>query len=307
MVEKNVVGTYNIKDAYPVFGYEMDDGPSIPAVGAVSGPARIAPINRLGSSIDPVDQWRAFSEQLQARRQMREQMEQGGGPQPASQQPSRPTRPSTAQRDKAFQKDYEQDMVQLDHNYDPVTLGLQRYLSNVRQPVPETVHRTHEAPHEDLATTHGAPGALRIADVMSRKVVCVLESTTIEQVASLCNQRGFSGVPVVDETQGLIGIVTLSDIIRQIFDQKSLSTYSEIGGEILEQKTLAILDEPVRNYMQTQVITVAPEATVREACQLMTAHGIRRLVVARGNLVRGIFSAQDAVRVLAAADLNVAE
>ncbi|MEZ0372022.1 MAG: HPP family protein, partial [Candidatus Sericytochromatia bacterium] len=141
--------------------------------------------------------------------------------------------------------------------------------------------------------------------VMTRKVVCVLESTTIEQVASLCNRRGFSGVPVVSQNQSLIGIVTMSDIMQQLIDKKSLSTYSEQGGEVLEQKALAILDEPVRNYMHSQVITVPPETTVREACQLMMKHRIRRLVVSRGDLVRGIFSAQDAVRVLATAELKV--
>ncbi|PKL74744.1 MAG: hypothetical protein CVV27_18950 [Candidatus Melainabacteria bacterium HGW-Melainabacteria-1] len=195
-------------------------------------------------------------------------------------------------------------MVNLNHSGDPMVLGLQRYLSLVNEPIPDEHMKAYEIGTDD------SPAAdeireLNVGDVMTRKVVCVLESTTIEQVASICNRRGITGVPVVDAKQSLIGIVTMSDIMRQLLDQKSLSTYAAQGGEVLEQKALAILDEPVRNYMHRKVVTVSPETGVSEACQLMMQHGIRRLVVARGDLVRGIFSAKDAVRVLSNAKLKV--
>jgi predicted transcriptional regulator len=197
-------------------------------------------------------------------------------------------------------------MVNFEHQADPMVLGLQRYLSMVNHPIPDEHLKAFEA-HAPEEAGASSGHELTVAEVMTRRVVCVLESTTIEQVASICNRRGFSGVPVVNQNQALIGIVTLTDIMHQLLDQKSLSTYAEQGGEVLEQKALAILDEPVRNYMHRDVITVLPETTVREACQLMMKHRIRRLVVARGDLVRGIFSAQDAVQVLATAELKVDE
>lgn len=346
MVEKNIVGKYNIEDEYPVFSYDSEEGGGTPAIGPVARLARIEGISGVATVDDPVDQWRNFSEQLRARRLARESLnsrpdslpdnddedlmdpsqrdsqhqddaqyqeaylEPGGSPQDTYQPSARPG------PDQQFQKEYEQDMVEFTHHPDPMMLGLQRYLAAVNDPISDEQLRAYETPekHEEPdeadepeATDSDvvAPGALQVGDVMTKRVVCVLESTTIEQVASICNRRGFSGVPVVNEQKGLIGIVTLRDILHQLIDKRSLSTYAEMGGEVLEQKALAILEDPVRLYMHRDVITVTPETSVREACQLMLKHGIRRLVVARGDLVRGVFSAQDAVRVLAAADLRV--
>lgn len=371
MIEKNIVGKYNIEDEYPVFGYDSEDGGGTPAVSPIAKMAKIEGVSSIATADDPVDQWRDFSEQLRNRRLARE----GLNPQPRhlnsrpdympedypedaqdkgfdpqqDRQDARQVNHQAAQRitapDQQFQKDYEQDMVEFTHSPDPMMLGLQRYLAAVNDPIADEQLRDYETPekhdepeHERPARTRQKlrqnapqpdqqassdpvnpdnddadaeheheqePGALQVADVMTKRVVCVLESTTIEQVASICNRRGFSGVPVVNEQKGLIGIVTLRDILHQLIDKRSLSTYAEMGGEVLEQKALAILEDPVRLYMHREVITVTPETSVREACQLMLKHGIRRLVVARGDLVRGVFSAQDAVRVLAAADLRV--
>ncbi|MEZ0370566.1 MAG: HPP family protein [Candidatus Sericytochromatia bacterium] len=187
-------------------------------------------------------------------------------------------------------------MKQFKKRVEPILLEVQQYLAGVKQPVPEGQIKLIESSGLDADPYEEG---LLVGHVMTRKVVCVLESTSIEQVASLCNRRGFSGVPVVNDRHSLIGIVTLSDILHRMLDQKSLSTFAESGGEVLEQRALALLEQPVRNFLQRHVITVTPETSVREACQLMIKHGIRRLVVTRGELVRGIFSAQDAVRVLA--------
>ncbi|HEY9838991.1 MAG: HPP family protein [Candidatus Sericytochromatia bacterium] len=318
MYEKNIVGTYRRDEVFPEFSYDAPEAPAIDAVAPVAGTVPVAPVNSIVGRLDPVEQWRSFSEQLRARRlahetviQRRTRSQEAGTtqqtqPEQAQLEKAQPeqARKAMSGSDQQYQKEYEQDMVNIDNHADPMVLGLQRYLSLVNNPIPDEHIKAFEASEQDVANTDSG-NELSVADVMTRKVVCVLESTTIEQVASLCNRRGFSGVPVVSQNQGLIGIVTMSDIMQQLIDKKSLSTYSEQGGEVLEQKALAILDEPVRNYMHSQVITVSPETTVREACQLMMQHRIRRLVVSRGDLVRGIFSAQDAVRVLATAELKV--
>jgi CBS domain-containing protein len=316
MIEKNIVGTYSREEAYPVFQHEAKDEPAIKPVGSLSTVARVASINGIIGQVDPIDQWRAFSERLRERR-LAQEARSAETPEaqsrPAALSPEARRAASQARkayRDQHFQRTYEQDMVNIEHDTDPMVLGLQRYLALVNDPIPDEHLKAYETPADDEAP--GADDAcglhtLQVKDVMQRKVVCVLESTTIEQVASICNRRGISGVPVVNANKALIGIVTLSDIIHQMFSKRSVSTYADQGGKVLEQKALAILDEPVRHYMKKNVITVQPETSVREACEVMMQHNIRRVVVARGDLVRGIFSAQDAVKVLAAAHLNLAD
>jgi CBS domain-containing protein len=193
-------------------------------------------------------------------------------------------------------------MVDISTHSDPLFLQLQRYLSQVNHEHPDIHKTTYETP--DTGFTAAPTGILRVADVMTQRVVCVLESTPIEQVASICNRRRITGIPVVTATsRSLVGIVTLTDILNQIVNRPALETL-QAHGEILRQTALAVLDEPVRNFMHSPVFTVPPECSVREACQLMTEKKIRRVVVTQGDLVRGIFSAQDAVRILARADLS---
>lgn len=325
MYEKNVVGSYLIKDIYPAFGY-ADAAPAeaIPATGALGGAAAIGPVGRPVYEDRALAQWRSFSEILRERRQRREQQQHlhdearpdtaghpgakpgaNPGANPAA-TPAKPLRSYALQREAAdsnhYQEEYEHDMVQIQTPADPMLLGIHHYLSIVQHPVPEQQIQIYES---DAAAADEAERPLQVADVMSRKVACVLESTTVEQVASLCNRRGFSGVPVVDAQHSLIGIVTLTDILGRLLDHEAISTFANTGGEVLEQRALAILDEPVRSFMHTQVLTVTPETPVTEACRLMSQHGVRRLVVTRGQLIRGIFSARDAVDVLAGAQLHI--
>lgn len=309
MYEKNIVGSYLLKDAYPVFGHEESATPAIPASGPIAGTASVGAVGRPEHENRALAQWRSFSEILRERRLRRERQEQlHAEPASPAPNPAAPLRSYALQREAAaadsssYQEEYEHDRVQIQTPADPMLLGIRHYLSIVNHPVPEAQIQIYES-HEPADTEDERP--LRVGDVMSRKVSCVLASTSVEQVASLCNRRGFSGVPVVDAQHNLIGIVTLTDILGRLLDHEAISTFADTGGEVLEQRALAILDEPVRSFMHTQVFTVTPETPVTEACRLMSQHGVRRLVVTHGQLIRGIFSARDAVDVLAGARLRI--
>lgn len=367
MADASSRGNYVRDQQHPQFTYDAPGDEEIPAVGAVAGTSAIAPVSSVGSGIDPILQWQAFSEQLKARRLAHEEAERqlaerqrrraagaddadaqagpadgededdneprsaaeraldaaeaaqsrtawpGGGLESEGSQLPEGSRMAEAGQayaanaeatggtarysDRSFQADYEADTVEVSHAPNPLMLGLHRHLTTVNTPGAGSYIEGPQHEEESPAVSQGRE--LMVGEVMTRKVVCVLPSTTIEQVASLCNRRGFSGVPVVNDKQHLIGIVTLSDILRQLLSQKSISGYADLGGGLLEQSALAVLDEPVRSYMHQRVITVVPETTVREACETMLKHRIKRVVVARGETVKGIFSAQDALQLMA--------
>lgn len=340
MTEKNVVGMYNIKDQYPVFQHTDNDEKQVDAVDySIRKADKIYGIRSSIGSMDPVDQWRAFSEKLKARREILAETEarlqanelapasrseipnlynqaanasQGNGQDlPGDLAQNRPPADNRAanaytSHDQGFQESYEEDTVTISDRAQTAAHHLHRYLSTVKGPVPDEHLKAIETSEQDDEETEIQElDSLRVKDVMTRRVVCVLDSTTVEQVASICNRRGISGVPVLNDLQDLIGIVTVTDIIQHLVSDDAVSLFAEQGGEVLEQKTLAVLDEPIRAYMSKDVVTITPESTVQEACRLMMDHHIRRLVVVRGKKVKGVFSAQDAVHVLASADLKV--
>ena len=55
---------------------------------------------------------------------------------------------------------------------------------------------------------------LKVKDIMTKKPVCARADDSVEGVALVLMERGFGGMPVVDNTNKLIGIITESDIFK---------------------------------------------------------------------------------------------
>ena len=55
---------------------------------------------------------------------------------------------------------------------------------------------------------------MRARDLMSTPVITVTPETSVKQAASLLSSHGFTALPVVDDYDCLVGIVTEADIVR---------------------------------------------------------------------------------------------
>jgi len=53
------------------------------------------------------------------------------------------------------------------------------------------------------------------SDIMTTPVISVGPETSIEQAANLMLEHRISGLPVIDDQEGLIGIVTEADMLRR--------------------------------------------------------------------------------------------
>ncbi|MEZ0368724.1 MAG: CBS domain-containing protein, partial [Candidatus Sericytochromatia bacterium] len=142
-------------------------------------------------------------------------------------------------------------------------------------------------------------GILRMSDVMTSPIVCVIDATTVEQLAGLFNKRHIMAVPIVHyQSRRFIGLVSMSDIFSYTFSQKILSTVQ--NGALVPSDCMAVLEQPVRDFIDTHAfIEVAPDCTVQQACELMVEKQLHHLVVTRNHKVKGIFSSFDALRILA--------
>ncbi|HET8670474.1 MAG TPA: CBS domain-containing protein [Candidatus Saccharimonadales bacterium] len=57
---------------------------------------------------------------------------------------------------------------------------------------------------------------VKIEEIMTRSLITISPNATIEQAAGLMLEHKISGLPVVDYTRGLVGIITESDIFRMV-------------------------------------------------------------------------------------------
>jgi CBS domain-containing protein len=116
-----------------------------------------------------------------------------------------------------------------------------------------------------------------VKDIMTKKVVTIDVNQTVFEAAELMSETGV-GCLVVTEKAAPIGIVTERDFVRRIVAKR------------------ASLDVKVCEIMSTNLVTVDPDASIRDAARLMSSHKIRRLPVLKQNHLVGILVATDLVR-----------
>lgn len=153
---------------------------------------------------------------------------------------------------------------------------------------------------------------LTAKDIMTSPVITVRDTMSIEEVADLFSDKMISGAPVLDENERIVGVVSLSDIVRneprreQIISDKIASDYvlrdyeNEFDTEELtagyhleESETLL-----VRDIMTPFIYRVDEDTPIREIADIMISGRIHRLFVTGESRVLGIVSVLDMLKLL---------
>jgi CBS domain-containing protein len=248
----------------------------------------ISPVSMSSGTLDSLAVWRYMSEKYRRQRLLKEDLQKTE---------ERNLKSESAEFNKSFQKNYENDSTAFSGQKENQPWN-EFLLKNIGQEQMPINFDFIEIP-EDEDYNHPEDGMTRISDVMTKDVISVLDSTTVEQVVNIFNKHKIHCVPVINyQNKYLMGIITTTDILSHIFDTKAISTFNN-EGTFFKQDSLAILEKPVKYFMKTNVIQVPVTCTVKETCKLMSENNIHRIVITKNHRVKGIFSASDAVRILA--------
>ena len=71
---------------------------------------------------------------------------------------------------------------------------------------------------KDFIKNIGRIKSSSVGDLMTSPVITILESSEVDDVIDLMNERGIKRVPVVDKKGNLKGIVTITDILAHSDD-----------------------------------------------------------------------------------------
>ncbi len=134
---------------------------------------------------------------------------------------------------------------------------------------------------------------MRAKDIMTTPAVCVRPSTPIAEVAAILAQRGFCAVPVIDDDDQLVGLVTETDLIRERF---GLHPQPPTSGRDRPPKTMAA------QVMTSPVEFVRPEATLSALAKCMISGRRRSMPVVEGSVVVGMVTRRDVVETMARSD-----
>ena len=122
---------------------------------------------------------------------------------------------------------------------------------------------------------------MRIEDFMTRRVVTVTPDTSILAAAKLMLENHISGLPVVDTSAHVVGIISESDLLRDDGKGVDGSPWLQmmVGPDALSGEPAQLSARRVGDVMTRGPVTVAPNASIAQACRLMEQHGIKRLPV----------------------------
>ncbi|MFZ3171177.1 MAG: CBS domain-containing protein [Carboxydocellales bacterium] len=146
---------------------------------------------------------------------------------------------------------------------------------------------------------------MQAKDIMTTEVVTVTPEDTVEEVVKIISERGISGIPVVDASGKLVGIVSEGDIITRSKNLQIPTHIQLLGGVIYLESTKKLESDlrkmvafQVKDLMTSKVFTVSSEAPVAEIATIMTEEQVNRIPVVENGKVVGIVSRADIVRTL---------
>ncbi len=133
---------------------------------------------------------------------------------------------------------------------------------------------------------------MQAKDVMSRNVVTVAPEATILQAARLMLQHHISGLPVVDASGKLVGIVSEGDFLRrrETGTQRRRSRWIEFlmgPGKIASEYTQSHAMR-VSEVMTQEVRTISEDTGLEQIVELMERYRIKRVPVLRDGQLTGI-------------------
>ncbi len=139
-----------------------------------------------------------------------------------------------------------------------------------------------------------------VGDLMTRNVVCVRPDLSLDAVTELFVETGLKAAPVVDEAGTVLGVVSESDVLVDVYAQASASERAPFEDEAPE---IAGRSRTVADVMLPVVLTLPETASITRAAALMAFEGVYRVtVVSEDGRVVGVLSAGDVLYWLARAD-----
>lgn len=147
-----------------------------------------------------------------------------------------------------------------------------------------------------------------VADVMSRDPILAQPEMPLNEAIKILAERRISGLPVVDGTGKLVGVISETDLMWRETGVTPPAYIMLLDSVIYlenparyERDLHKALGQTVGEVMSHEPITVAPDKPLKDAARLMHERNIHRLPVldTEGKVI-GILTRGDIIRAMAA-------
>jgi len=122
-----------------------------------------------------------------------------------------------------------------------------------------------------------------VREIMKKDVVSLGVNDNISSAIKTMIEKNIGGIPIVDDDNVVVGIVSERDFVRTVAD---ITT-----------------SKPVNKYMSDKVVTASPDISVGEATRTMIEKGFRRIPIVKEDVLLGIVTASDVMRYLGSGEI----
>ena len=134
---------------------------------------------------------------------------------------------------------------------------------------------------------------MKIKEVMIPDLTSVSADTPIKEAVKIMSRQRMVGLPVVDNNQNVIGIITESDIAKACLPgyYKELQNPTFIPDfNQFSQQAKKIAHFPVKEFMTREVFTVEEDTSRTETANLLFRKQLRIVPVVRAGKLVGILT-----------------
>lgn len=144
-----------------------------------------------------------------------------------------------------------------------------------------------------------------VRDLMTTNVISVGPNTSVNEVADILHEKHFTGVPVVDGSNVLLGVIMERDFITS--DSKLyLPTYIKILQDVefnkgdkkfVSDEANEIINAKAKDIMNTQLVTARPETNLQELAELFATKRVNPIpVIDNAHKLVGVISRSDLIK-----------
>ncbi|WP_419779613.1 CBS domain-containing protein [Maridesulfovibrio sp.] len=147
---------------------------------------------------------------------------------------------------------------------------------------------------------------LKAKDIMTSGALTLEPDSDVATAAKLMLEKHLNGLPVVDRSGKLIGVLCQSDLVAQ---QKSISMPSLFtildgfisfsSNEDMEREVNKIAATKVEHAMTPDPVTIGPDTGIEKIADLMVERKFYTLPVVEDGKLVGVVGKEDVLKVLA--------
>ena len=140
---------------------------------------------------------------------------------------------------------------------------------------------------------------------MTKELITVSPATEINSAAKILLEKRINGLPVIDDSGKLVGILCQSDLVAQ---QKRIpipSVYTLLDSFIpltslrrIDKEVKKIAALKVEQAMTPDPVTIGPETDIEDVARLMVDKKYHTLPVMDGDKIVGIVGKEDVLKTL---------